>query len=509
MGGSGAKNRRKLLRQSNKNSDATNNTEMRIAGTTLNSKPSTPHQTADKKSLPEKKKKITHKPKHLKRKLEQAENQDEKQRILHQISTLEQKKLKRQSAIKLDNGKDKRIGVVKDIKSKSFTAKRSIDIDRKPIRTEATLSTTKESVDDTDTFKNFKNKVVTSAPNDSMHTVQSTKFNIKSPEPNVLETTCTVRPVVRSTLISPNTKEKNMNATVGNKNTNISTAPTESLPVPVVEADSDFRGSQSACVDNEKRQRGKRRRGRVSTSQLIQEKTLSSSQPPPESSSYEGNVLDGAQPEQEAKRRCIGRKPVTDFEIGKAYAGTVVYVKPFGVFVDIGCHSDAFCHVSRLSDDYVEKPDEVFQPGSRIEAARIVEIDRMAKRITISLQSEARLQDELASMEARKQRRSKHNQSHPKNDQRLPSKSHEVNVRNGSSRENPLRKECTKTVEEIPDTTPVPVHFNLPDTNAKYKQVPEPNPVDLKRMRKLARRAIRREQLQNTNTNTNKLEEKE
>ncbi len=60
-------------------------------------------------------------------------------------------------------------------------------------------------------------------------------------------------------------------------------------------------------------------------------------------------------------RRCIGRKPVTDFVIGNTYKGKVVYVKPFGAFIDIGCHSDGFVHVSRVHDGFVEDINSVLK----------------------------------------------------------------------------------------------------------------------------------------------------
>lgn len=60
-------------------------------------------------------------------------------------------------------------------------------------------------------------------------------------------------------------------------------------------------------------------------------------------------------------RRCIGRKPVTDFLIGNTYKGKVVYIKPFGAFVDIGCHSDGFVHVSRVHDGFVEDINSVLK----------------------------------------------------------------------------------------------------------------------------------------------------
>jgi predicted RNA-binding protein with RPS1 domain len=90
-------------------------------------------------------------------------------------------------------------------------------------------------------------------------------------------------------------------------------------------------------------------------------------------------------------RRCIGRKPVTDFVIGQCYSGKVVYAKSYGVFFDIGCHSDAFCHVSLLSDEYIESPIDTFPIGHTIDnAIRVISIDRRKKRLTVSLQHPSR-----------------------------------------------------------------------------------------------------------------------
>jgi predicted RNA-binding protein with RPS1 domain len=88
-------------------------------------------------------------------------------------------------------------------------------------------------------------------------------------------------------------------------------------------------------------------------------------------------------------RRCIGRKPVTDFVIGQSYSGTVVYVKSFGVFFDIGCHSDAFCHVSQLSDEFIETPIDMFPIGYLIEnQIHVIAIDRKKKQLTVSLKQQ-------------------------------------------------------------------------------------------------------------------------
>jgi len=94
-------------------------------------------------------------------------------------------------------------------------------------------------------------------------------------------------------------------------------------------------------------------------------------------------------PRKDDKRRCIGRKPVTDYIIGNIYSGRVKYIKPkLGAFIDIGSHSDAFCHISCTSDQFVSNVADVLKVDDTLENVRIVEIDREKKRITVSLRSE-------------------------------------------------------------------------------------------------------------------------
>ena len=77
---------------------------------------------------------------------------------------------------------------------------------------------------------------------------------------------------------------------------------------------------------------------------------------------------------KDLSRRCIGRKAITDFVTGQCYPGKVVYIKPFGVFIDINCHSEMFCHVSRVQDGFIKSPEEVLAVGDEVNP-RIVEID--------------------------------------------------------------------------------------------------------------------------------------
>ena len=103
-------------------------------------------------------------------------------------------------------------------------------------------------------------------------------------------------------------------------------------------------------------------------------------------------------------RRCVGRKPITDFAIDSTHSGTVMYIKDFGCFIDINSHSDAFCHVSRISDDFVKDINDVVKVGDKVEV-RVVEVDKKKKRLTVSMQSEKRKVDEAKSREMMAERK--------------------------------------------------------------------------------------------------------
>lgn len=101
-------------------------------------------------------------------------------------------------------------------------------------------------------------------------------------------------------------------------------------------------------------------------------------------------------PKKDDKRRCIGRKPITDYVVGDSYSGTVKYIKPkLGAFIDIGSHSDAFCHISCISDEFVSSVADILKVDDVVQNARVVEVDRDKKRITVSLRSEEMRENEL------------------------------------------------------------------------------------------------------------------
>ncbi|GKY94074.1 hypothetical protein MPSEU_000373900 [Mayamaea pseudoterrestris] len=253
--------------------------------------------------------------------------------------------------------------------------------------------------------------------------------------------------------------------------------------------------------DKPTRQRGQRRRGRKDTTSVSLVVAVGQAEMPIVSEASEASLpmaamkpplteLDKSSIVREPKRRsiqrlgdpryCVGRKPVSDFEIGSKHSGKVVYVKPFGVFFDIGCHSDAFCHVSRLSDDFVENPETVFRPGDDVENIRIVETDRQKKRITVSLQSDMKIKAEKLSLESRLERMKK----------RKPNGRSNVAMLKGSksSTGTVAHEKEANSVElaKLADSEPLFGGSINADTYSSARE--------LKRRQKLQRRAARREQ---------------
>lgn len=439
MGGSGAKNRRKQQRQ--KQDEESSNEKVTPAKRTQTTKYSNrrpshngkfngkgPRNSFDGKKKP--KEKAFKKPKHLKRKLEGAEDDTTKEKLLHEIQQFETKKSQLST-----HSPSKKVKVAQIVDENQSTAtKVEEDFPRSNIISEA------DKVD--------------AAKEEPMEKVDIDK-------------------------------------TTTNKNDESSSNVDSDSKIIKVNDGSSSSSSGSDSSDDEEddqptRTRGRGRRGRKDTSQQVQEKKAEESSSPKEDKK-----------EDKAKggnRYCKGRKPVTDFEVGQKYTGTVVYMKPFGVFLDIGCHSDAFCHISRISDDYVEKPEDLFKEGDKVEGVRVIEIDRKTKRLTASLQSEKRLADEYASIEARKERKEKNLTA-----RRQRSKQSEVPSNNqvGTTASNHVKFD---TSYKKPKPKPLKIEVSpkpeppKPSPNASLSTKPESEmtPAELKRARKIARRAARR-----------------
>lgn len=81
--------------------------------------------------------------------------------------------------------------------------------------------------------------------------------------------------------------------------------------------------------------------------------------------------VDGAAAE---KCRDIIEAMTAEVKVGKIYSGKVVSIKEFGAFVEIAPETDGLCHVSELSDRYVENVEEVVHVGDEVKV-KVILID--------------------------------------------------------------------------------------------------------------------------------------
>src|SRR3954454_10818265 len=69
-----------------------------------------------------------------------------------------------------------------------------------------------------------------------------------------------------------------------------------------------------------------------------------------------------------AAERCrdIIEAMTAEVKVGKIYNGRVVSIKDFGAFIEIAPETDGLCHVSELSDKYVDRVDDIVKMGDEI-----------------------------------------------------------------------------------------------------------------------------------------------
>src|SRR4029077_11928456 len=77
-----------------------------------------------------------------------------------------------------------------------------------------------------------------------------------------------------------------------------------------------------------------------------------------------------------AAERCrdIIEAMTAEVKVGKIYNGKVVSIKEFGAFVEIAPETDGLCHVSELSDQYVERVDDYVKIGDEVKV-KVILID--------------------------------------------------------------------------------------------------------------------------------------
>lgn len=89
------------------------------------------------------------------------------------------------------------------------------------------------------------------------------------------------------------------------------------------------------------------------------------------------------------------RKEVQQFEFANIYSieevqagmilpGIVTNITRFGAFVDIGVKQDGLVHISEISHDYIEDPNEKLKLNQQVQV-KVLEVDVLRKRISLSI----------------------------------------------------------------------------------------------------------------------------
>ena len=76
-----------------------------------------------------------------------------------------------------------------------------------------------------------------------------------------------------------------------------------------------------------------------------------------------------------------------DLKVGMKVTGKVKNVVDFGAFIDIGIKETALIHVSELSNGFIKNPRDFLKVGD-VKEFRIIEMDNLRKRISLSLKNE-------------------------------------------------------------------------------------------------------------------------
>lgn len=69
---------------------------------------------------------------------------------------------------------------------------------------------------------------------------------------------------------------------------------------------------------------------------------------------------------------------------GEEYTGVVTSIVDFGAFIDIGATTDGLVHISELSDDRVNRVEDVVSEGEEV-TVRVLSVDKRRKRISLSM----------------------------------------------------------------------------------------------------------------------------
>src|SRR5208282_1463463 len=90
------------------------------------------------------------------------------------------------------------------------------------------------------------------------------------------------------------------------------------------------------------------------------------------------------------KARDLVEAITAEVKVGKIYAGRVVSIKEFGAFIEIAPETDGLCHVSELSDRYVQNVTDFVNIGDEVRV-KVILIDDQGR---IKLSRKAAMKDE-------------------------------------------------------------------------------------------------------------------
>jgi small subunit ribosomal protein S1 len=120
--------------------------------------------------------------------------------------------------------------------------------------------------------------------------------------------------------------------------------------------------------------------------------------------------------DQEKQRIALGLKQMTEdpwinaipdaYRAGQVVKGHVTKIANFGVFVELAPGLEGLLHISEISDQKVEKPEDVLKVGQEVDV-KILRVDSEERKIGLSLKRAAWAQEEEKREEQRAERSAK------------------------------------------------------------------------------------------------------
>lgn len=114
-----------------------------------------------------------------------------------------------------------------------------------------------------------------------------------------------------------------------------------------------------------------------------------------------------------------GVEEIGDLEVGMELPGVISNVTHFGAFVDIGVHQDGLVHVSELSHQFIQKPEDVVSVGDKVKV-KVLSVDKELKRIQLSIKALLPVPERKAPADRRGLARSQERQGKPSTAVRQP-----------------------------------------------------------------------------------------